>query len=107
MSALLLWDLALDPFASGNVSKDDVGDDDLAGVLIILNDRNGILIATTATDNMGDSVFYDLPAGKYTLTETKKLLAGVPLVKDLDGGNFNAISVVTSWTRSAARSWGP
>jgi hypothetical protein len=82
---------------SGNVSEDknndDVGDEDLVGVLIILKDRNGNVIATSATDSMGDYVFYDLPGGKYTVTETN--LAGVPLdVKDVDGGDLNVITVV-------------
>ena len=77
---------------SGNVSEDidndDIGEDDLIGVVVILKDRNGLVVATTLTDSKGDYVFYDLPAGNYTIIETN--LAGVPLdVKDKDGGNPN------------------
>jgi protocatechuate 3,4-dioxygenase beta subunit len=81
---------------SGNVSEDinndDIGEVDLSGVVVILKDRNGVVVGTTLTDSKGDYVFYDLPAGKYTVTETN--LAGVPLdVKDVDGGNPNVISI--------------
>ena len=55
--------------------------------------KNGDVIATTLTDSMGDYVFYDLPAGTYTVTETN--LGDVPLdVKDIDGGDANVISVI-------------
>ena len=104
---------------SGNVSEDknndDIGDDELGGCFDRSQNKNGDVIATTLTDSMGDYVFYDLPAGTYTVTETN--LGDVPLdVKDVDGGDANVISVIlgggvitrramTLWTRSAARSW--
>ena len=82
---------------SGNVSEDknndDVGDDNLVGVLVVLKNKNGTVVATTLTDSMGDYVFYDLPAGTYSVTETN--LVDVPLdVKDTDGGDANVISVI-------------
>jgi SdrD B-like domain len=73
---------------SGNNSEDtdndDTGDVSMEGVFIVLKNKNGDVIATTLTDSMGYYVFYDLPAGTYTVTETN--LVGVPSdVKDIDG----------------------
>lgn len=72
---------------------------DLACVLIILKDRISYAIVTTATKSMGNYVFCDLLAEKYTsprqtllvfFTVTVINFAGIPLdVKDLDGSESN------------------
>lgn len=81
---------------SGNVSEDtnndDVGDDNLDGVLIELEDAEGNTVATTMTDSSGSYVFYDLPEGSYTVKETN--LPDFLDVSDIDGGDPNIISVV-------------
>jgi len=71
---------------SGSVSEDtnndESRDEDLTGVVIILKDRLGLIVATTLTDSLGDYVFYDLPGGKYSVIETN--LPETPLdVKDI------------------------
>ena len=81
---------------SGTVSEDtnndDTGDVNLEGVILVLKDDKGNVVATTATDSMGVFEFTKLPPGNYTVTETNP--DGVPLdVKDGDGGDPNVIAV--------------
>ncbi|KAI2496384.1 oxidoreductase [Fragilaria crotonensis] len=80
---------------SGNVKSDDnndnIGDTNLAGVLITLLDKNLDPIATTLTDSSGNYVFNDIPAGDYFVKESN--LPGYLDVSDVDGGNPNLISV--------------
>jgi hypothetical protein len=59
VSVLLKLDvLALAPLFSGHTSednnKDDAGDDNLEGVLIILKNRKGTVIAPLSTNSTGD-----------------------------------------------------
>lgn len=80
---------------SGNVMEDmdndNTGDIDLAGVLITLLDRSGVVVGTTLTDTGGAYVFYNLVFGNYTVLETN--LAGYADVSDVDGANDNRVFV--------------
>mmetsp|Transcript_29011 Transcript_29011/g.47911 ORF Transcript_29011/g.47911 Transcript_29011/m.47911 type:complete len:200 (+) Transcript_29011:55-654(+) len=82
---------------AGNVSADldnnDTGDVDLEGSLIELFDASGALIATRATDAMGNYLFLDLPPGEYTVVQTN--LPAFPTdVSDIDPDTpMNTINV--------------
>ena len=82
---------------SGNVMEDvdndNIGDLDLARVNITLLDINKKAIVSTLTDNDGNYIFYDLPAGTYTVVE--KNLPTYLDVSDVEGNPLdNEILVV-------------
>jgi len=72
---------------SGSVTKDtnndNIGDEPLAGVLIMLSVESGDVVATTTTDTSGFYVFYDIPLGLYIITEVNP--PNVVDVTDADG----------------------
>ena len=59
---------------SGNIGEDmnsnNDADEDLVDVLIALDDGDNNVVATTATNNGGNYVFYDLSDGRYKVIET-------------------------------------
>ena len=58
----------------------------ISGVKVILSDENGIMIATTITDNNGNYSFTGLPPGDYRITvDSGTLPEGITAYSDPDG----------------------
>ena len=83
--------------SSEDVDDDNDGDDDLSGVFVTLSDESGTTVATTLTDSEGNYVFYDAPAGDYTVSGTDPV--DLVSVSDIDGCDKNAITVTIGWQR--------
>ena len=79
---------------SGTVFEDTDNDGDgnvkLSGVLIMLQDIAGTVLATTLTDSEGTYKFFDLQTGTHYVLQDN---LGSYDVKDKDGGNPNNITV--------------
>jgi hypothetical protein len=52
-----------------DIDKDGIGDNPLAGVTVVLYDKDGNKVAETVTDSSGNYEFLDVPQGKYKIVE--------------------------------------
>ena len=66
-----------------DTNNDGAGDQPLLGVVINLEDENGITLDEAATNELGFYEFSNIPAGKYKIVQTN--LVGYTDVSDIDG----------------------
>ena len=74
-----------------DIDNNNSGDMAIPSVTINLIDSRGGVVASVLTDSDGKYCFYDLPIGKYVVTETN--LDGFTDVSDIDGPPLNSIAV--------------
>ena len=87
-------------FDSNGDGNEDAGEDGIAGVTVALLDDSGNVIATTITDDNGNYLFSDLPAGDYQVqvTDTNNVLGELDVTGNPidDGGAVDNVgSVIT------------
>ena len=68
-------------------------DNPITGVTVELYDENGVLIATTTTDGLGNYTFADLPPGNYVVVEINP--PGYTSTYDLDGSATNTLDQIS------------
>ncbi|MBJ7899548.1 MAG: hypothetical protein GC158_06440 [Cyanobacteria bacterium RI_101] len=73
-----------------DIDNDGIGDSGIAGVTVGLL-FNGAIIATQATDELGNYLFADFDPGVYVVQQIN--LPGYSDVSDSDGGDLNEITV--------------
>ena len=77
-----------------DTNNDDIGDDPIEGVVIVLLDEDGNVVAMDTTDADGNFSFDNVPPGDYTVTEQDP--DGYTSVGDSDGGDPNTIDVTVT-----------
>ena len=66
-----------------DLNADGAGDQPLLGVVVTLEDQNGITLNNETTNELGSYEFSNIPAGKYKIVQTN--LVGYTDVSDIDG----------------------